>query len=84
MKLATETELIQVLYSRVNNGWEPKDAASIPTRKQMDRKELVKIAESNGISVSTFRSRLSYGWEPIKAATTPANGKIKILVKRSR
>ncbi|MGM2834205.1 hypothetical protein ACS2TZ_36380, partial [Bacillus cereus group sp. Bce025] len=64
-------------YSRVNNGWDPKDAASIPTRKQIDRKELVKIAESNGISVSTFRSRLSYGWEPIKAATTPAKSKNK-------
>lgn len=54
-----------------------KDAASIPTRKQMDRKELVKIAESNGISVSTFRSRLSYGWDPMKAATTPAKSKNK-------
>ncbi|MBG9579154.1 hypothetical protein ABE42_07950, partial [Bacillus thuringiensis] len=50
---------------------------NIPTRKQIDRKELVKIAESNGISVSTFRSRLSYGWEPIKAATTPAKSKNK-------
>ncbi len=66
------------------NGWAPKDAAGIPTRKQIDRKELVKIAESNGISVSTFRSRLSYGWDPIKAATTPAKSKIKILVKRCR
>ncbi len=27
-------------YSRVNNGWDPKDAANIPTRKQIDRKEL--------------------------------------------
>ncbi len=71
LKLAEENGVnSSTFYSRVNNGWDPKEAASIPTRKQIDRKELVKIAKSNGISVSTFRSRLSYGWEPIKAATT--------------
>ncbi|PEP36091.1 hypothetical protein CN575_04490 [Bacillus wiedmannii] len=71
LKLAEENGVnSSTFYSRVNNGWEPKEAASIPTRKQIDRKELVKIAKSNGISVSTFRSRLSYGWESIKAATT--------------
>ncbi|EJR08744.1 hypothetical protein F8161_24155 [Bacillus cereus] len=81
LELATENGInSSTFYSRVNNGWDPKDAASIPTRKQMDRKELVKIAESNGISVSTFRSRLSYGWEPIKAATTPAKAKKKNII----
>ncbi len=72
LKVAEENGIIpSTFYGRVNSGWDPQDAATIPVRKQNDRKKWAKIAEKNGISGSTFRSRVAtYGWDPMKAATT--------------
>ncbi|MGG0258147.1 hypothetical protein ABEY48_08660 [Bacillus mycoides] len=77
LKVAKENGIISsTFYGRVNSGWDPQDAATIPIRKQNDRKDWAKIAEENGISASTFRSRVAtYGWEPKKAATPPTRSK---------
>ncbi|MCU4771010.1 hypothetical protein OCF65_20795 [Bacillus toyonensis] len=77
LKVAKENGIIpSTFYGRVNSGWDPQDAATIPVRKINDRKNWAKIAEENGISASTFRSRVAtYGWDPKKAATTPARSK---------
>ncbi|PGU05092.1 hypothetical protein COD21_25390 [Bacillus cereus] len=79
LKVAEENGIIpSTFYGRVNSGWDPQDAATIPVRKQNDRKDWAKIAEENGVSASTFRSRVAtYGWDPEKAATTPARKKAK-------
>ncbi|MED2761589.1 hypothetical protein P4283_05765 [Bacillus thuringiensis] len=75
LKVAKENGIIpSTFYGRVNSGWDPQDAATIPN----DRKDWAKIAEENGISASTFRSRVAtYGWNSEKAATTPARKKAK-------
>lgn len=77
LKVAKENGIIpSTFYGRVNSGWDPQDAATIPVRKLNERKGLAKVAEENGISASTFRSRVAtYGWDPEKAATTPARRK---------
>ncbi|HDR7850957.1 TPA: hypothetical protein QCY30_005795 [Bacillus toyonensis] len=77
LKVAKENGIIpSTFYGRVNSGWDPQDAATIPVRKQNDRKDWAKIAQENGISASTFRSRVAtYGWDPKKAATKPARRK---------
>ena len=73
-----------VFAYRVSHGYTNEEAATIPVRdnkKLMSQlgkkrrkysKELIKLAESNGISIRTFYKRIQKNkWDPIKAATTP-------------
>jgi hypothetical protein len=84
------------LISRISKGWDQHRAATEPIWDEnmfrehmcrlnhMKRKyplEMIDLAESNGISASTFRYRASHGWDYERAATTPPspfNGAIRV------
>lgn len=70
--------------NRVRLGWDEKAAATthpIPKSKQAEKmnkkkkrsiaKDIVQLAESNGIKYSTLRSRIRKGMDPLSAATKP-------------
>lgn len=74
----------EVFAYRVKHGYTNEEAATIPlknNKKFMSElgkkcrkypKELIKLAESNGISIRTFYRRIQKNkWNPIKAATIP-------------
>lgn len=65
-----------VFYSRINNHWDPKEAASTPVglQKQKDWAEWKHVAKENGIENRRFRDRRNAGWTSEDAATIqPAN-----------
>ncbi|UNP79217.1 hypothetical protein MN033_09505 [Bacillus nitratireducens] len=64
---------------------EREEAATIPlNRLTATMKEMVQLAEDNGISYRTFRSRVvDCGWQPDKAATTPIRKYKRIYKKKS-
>lgn len=76
------------LMNRISKGWNEHRAATTPVWdsalfrdhmcrvKEMNRKypkELIDLAESNGISARMFRHRASRGWEYLRAATLPTS-----------
>lgn len=71
-------------YKRISLGWIPYEAATIPVKSKGDiinamvknrrkyPREILELAESNGISYGTFTCRVNkLKWDLVKAAITP-------------
>jgi hypothetical protein len=75
----------QTFMNRVNNhGWDEGKAATTPViskqkqvenmnrkKKRVIPKEILSLAESNGIAYYTLRKRIKKGMDPVEAATQP-------------
>ncbi|HWQ42788.1 MAG TPA: hypothetical protein VN456_12235 [Desulfosporosinus sp.] len=82
-------------YSRVRKGgMDPERAATTPVmpkeenlKKMADAvrvypKEFARLAQTNGISLSTFGTRMSRGWKPEDAATRPIDVRCRRVKER--
>jgi hypothetical protein len=56
-------------------GWSKQRAITESPREVLDRRELLRIAASNGVGRVTFQTRISRGWDAEKAAMTPPSSK---------
>ncbi|WP_338630440.1 hypothetical protein [Clostridium baratii] len=74
----------ETFYKRMKLGWESHRAVTTPVKTREEiigmlagkhrkyPKEIIELAESNGISYDTFRCRVRrLKWDIVKAATTP-------------
>ena len=70
-----------VFYGRLRSGWDEEKACTVPviahtdtwektTRVRKYSKEIVALAEKNGVSYMTLARRIREGWKEIDAATT--------------
>ena len=88
LKIAGQNGIRDVtFYGRVCRGMEPEKAATtqIMSRKENVKKmadkirvypkEYAELAQTNGISLSTFGTRMRRGWTAIDAATRPIDGR---------
>lgn len=63
-------------------GWNKLKAITIaPKPVKKYSKEIIELAESNGISIDVFYSRVKYGWSQERAATELINSREEIISK---
>lgn len=71
---------VAAYYHRIRNGWSPEDAASKPAKRREQPTKYInseerKIAEANGLDMSTVNSRIRRGVPRELAITTPKGKK---------
>ena len=67
------------------HSWDKLKAITVaPKTIKKYSKEIIELAESNGISIDTFYKRMAYGWSQQRAATELINSREEIIFKMSK
>jgi len=64
------------------HGWHKERAITEPPQKRTNLKELVKIAEQNGIPYHVIQKRMYDGWDAERATTQPLTNKADLVRKQ--